>query len=83
MNTFDGDHCPVALFTDVYADAVSPWTDGQDLEQFYGQYCSAPDFDKHYVPSLETKQKRCIDHGKAVRNLPIMIRALPDLKFVE
>lgn len=43
-------------FAYVQADAVPPWADGQDLEQFYKQYCSAPDLEKHYFPSLEAKQ---------------------------
>lgn len=38
------------------ADSASPWADGQDLESFYKQYCSAPNLEKHYFPSLEPKQ---------------------------
>ncbi|WP_249307423.1 MULTISPECIES: hypothetical protein [Pseudomonas syringae group] len=38
------------------ANSVSPWADGQDLEQFYQQYCLAPDLEKHYFPLLDSKQ---------------------------
>jgi hypothetical protein len=44
---------PVAY---VYAGSVSPWERGQDLEQFYTQYCSAPNLEKHYFPSLDPRQ---------------------------
>ncbi|MFK3606779.1 hypothetical protein A7D21_01065 [Pseudomonas sp. AP19] len=40
----------------VFADGASPWEQGQDLEQFYTQYCSAPNLEKHYFPSLDTQQ---------------------------
>lgn len=43
-------------FANAQADAVSPWSDGQDLELLYMQYCSVPDLEKHYFPSLEAKQ---------------------------
>ncbi|MEE5153003.1 hypothetical protein V2J87_16820 [Pseudomonas alliivorans] len=48
----------VALYPFAYsqAGAFSPWEDGKDLEQFYKQYCSEPDLEKHYFPSLEAKQ---------------------------
>lgn len=40
----------------VHAESVSPWEPGQDLEQFYTQYCSAPNLEKHYFPSLDSRQ---------------------------
>lgn len=48
----------VALWpiTYVHAENVSPWEPGQDLEQFYTQYCSAPNLEKHYFPSLDPRQ---------------------------
>ncbi|MFJ2318968.1 hypothetical protein [Pseudomonas sp. NPDC087817] len=44
---------PVAY---VHAESVSPWEPGQDLEQFYTQYCSAPNLEKHYFPLLDSRQ---------------------------
>lgn len=48
----------VALWPPAYAlaDGVSPWEPGQDLGQFYTQYCSAPNLEKHYFPSLDARQ---------------------------
>lgn len=40
----------------VYADSVSPWEPGQDLEQFYTEYCLAPNLEKHFFPSLDPRQ---------------------------
>lgn len=37
---------PVAY---VYAESVSPWESGQDLEQFYTEYCLAPNLEKHKI----------------------------------
>jgi hypothetical protein len=52
----------IALLPLAYAqaDSTSPWADGQDLEHFYKQYCSATDLEKHYFPRLEAKQKEGI-----------------------
>ncbi|CAN7729260.1 hypothetical protein [Pseudomonas sp. LjRoot263] len=48
----------VALWPVAYAhaDSVSPWEPSQDLEQFYTQYCSAPNLEKHYFPTLDPPQ---------------------------
>ncbi|MFJ3367622.1 hypothetical protein [Pseudomonas sp. NPDC086251] len=39
-----------------YADSVSPWEPGQDLEQFYTEYCLAPNLEKHFFPLLDPRQ---------------------------
>ncbi|MGO4309745.1 hypothetical protein AB4Z35_07665 [Pseudomonas sp. KB_15] len=44
---------PVAY---VYAESVSPWESGQDLEEFYTDYCLAPNLEKHFFPSLDPRQ---------------------------
>ncbi|WP_415770315.1 hypothetical protein [Pseudomonas sp. LB3P38] len=44
---------PVAY---VYAESVSPWEPGQDVEQFYTEYCLAPNLEKHFFPSLDPRQ---------------------------
>lgn len=49
-------------FAYLHADVVAPWADGQDLDQFYDQYCSAPDLEKHYFPSLDTRQLEGLTH---------------------
>ncbi|NIL19515.1 hypothetical protein [Pseudomonas sp. AN3A02] len=40
----------------VHADNVSPWEPDQDIELFYTEYCSAPNLEKHFFPSLDPKQ---------------------------
>lgn len=40
----------------VYADSGSPWEPGQDIEQFYTEYCLAPNLEKHFFPSLDSRQ---------------------------
>lgn len=40
----------------VYADSGSPWEPGEDLEQFYTEYCLVPNLEKHFFPSLDPRQ---------------------------
>lgn len=48
----------IALLSTAFARAeiVSPWAPGQDMEQFYSQYCAVSDLEAHYFPALDKKQ---------------------------